>query len=62
MLAMEAVPDAEFEPGVLACLPATPWAISGDEIARRRDLRSTRCARTLPLRTRHPCCMRMHVQ
>ena len=42
MLEMEAVPNTEFEPAVLACLPATPWAISAEEVARRRDLRATR--------------------
>lgn len=44
LLEMEAVPAAEFEPEVLACLPQAPWAISREELARRRDLRSTRHA------------------
>ncbi len=40
---MEAVTDESFSDAVMACLPATPWSISNDEIMRRRDLRSTRC-------------------
>jgi exoribonuclease R len=27
---------------VLACLPPTPWSISPEELARRRDFRETR--------------------
>ena len=42
LLQMESVRDTEFEPEVLACLPATPWSISAAEIGRRRDLRDTR--------------------
>mmetsp|Transcript_57804 Transcript_57804/g.183268 ORF Transcript_57804/g.183268 Transcript_57804/m.183268 type:complete len:232 (-) Transcript_57804:191-886(-) len=30
---------AEFEEDALACLPATPWSISQEEIKKRRDLR-----------------------
>ena len=44
LLEMEGLPDGEFEPDVLACLPAVPWAISEAEVARRRDLRATRHA------------------
>lgn len=40
---MEAVRDEPFREDVLACLPATPWSISDEEISRRRDLRATRC-------------------
>lgn len=43
MMHMEAVTDEPFSDAVMACLPATPWSISNDEIMRRRDLRSTRC-------------------
>lgn len=41
---MEGVADEPFGAEVLACLPKLPWAISADELARRRDLRSTRYA------------------
>lgn len=44
LLQMESVRDTEFEPEVLACLPATPWSISAAEISRRLDLRDTRSA------------------
>lgn len=53
MLQMESVRDNEFEPEVLACLPATPWTISQAEISKRRDLRDDRWA---PLRS-----VRMHM-
>ena len=36
------VDESEFSEEVLACLPATPWSISTQELARRRDFRSTR--------------------
>lgn len=42
MMHMEAVTDEPFSDAVMACLPATPWSISDEEIGRRRDLRSTR--------------------
>lgn len=42
LLQTEGVKDAEFEREVLACLPATPWAISAAEISKRRDLRNDR--------------------
>lgn len=44
MLEMEGVADEPFGAEVLACLPTLPWAISAEELARRRDLRSSRCA------------------
>jgi DIS3-like exonuclease 2 len=53
MLQMESVRDTEFEPEVLACLPATPWTISQAEISMRQDLRDDRWA---PLRS-----VRMHM-
>ena len=34
--------DAHFPQAALDCLPPTPWSISLDEMARRRDLRPTR--------------------
>ncbi|GAB4816026.1 hypothetical protein N2152v2_003072 [Parachlorella kessleri] len=34
--------DDQFTPEVLACLPPTPWAISEDELERRRDFRGRR--------------------
>lgn len=43
---MEAVTDEPFSEAVMACLPATPWCISDEEIARRRDLRASRCSST----------------
>ena len=48
LLQMESVKDTEFEPEVLACLPATPWSISEAEISMRRDLRSSRCSLSGP--------------
>ena len=44
ILAMEEIRDDPFDDEVMACLPSTPWSISEDEIAKRRDLRSTRQA------------------
>ena len=44
---MEAVGDEPFSDAVLACLPPTPWSISAEEVARRRDLRSARCTTVL---------------
>ena len=44
---MEAVGDEPFSDAVLACLSPTPWSISAEEIARRRDLRSVRCTTIL---------------
>ena len=42
ILEMEGIDTSEFGPEVLACLPATPWTISPEEIAKRRDLRLSR--------------------
>ncbi|KAG2422037.1 hypothetical protein HXX76_016317 [Chlamydomonas incerta] len=42
LLEMEGIRSADFEPDVLACLPPTPWRITEQDIAARRDFRSTR--------------------
>ncbi|BDA45360.1 DIS3-like exonuclease 2 [Coccomyxa sp. Obi] len=52
MMHMEAVTDEPFSDAVMACLPVTPWSISDEEIARRRDLRSTRICSIDPLTAR----------
>ena len=55
LLQMESVKDTEFEPEVLACLPATPWSISKAEISTHRDLRSSRCSRSDSACESGPC-------
>jgi DIS3-like exonuclease 2 len=43
LLSMEQVQDDDqFTPEVLACLPPTPWSISAEELAKRRDFRQHR--------------------
>eukprot|EP00198_Chlamydomonas_reinhardtii_P003968 XP_001693304.1 3'-5' exoribonuclease [Chlamydomonas reinhardtii] len=42
LLEMEGIRSGDFEPDVLACLPPTPWRITEQDIAARRDYRSTR--------------------
>ena len=55
LLQMESVKDTEFEPEVLACLPATPWSISGAEVSMRKDLRRSRCSLSGPACKSGPC-------
>ncbi|KAK9829114.1 hypothetical protein WJX72_003965 [[Myrmecia] bisecta] len=42
ILAMESVSEADFTEEVLGCLPTTPWSISNEELAKRKDLRGSR--------------------
>lgn len=42
ILEVEGVDTSEFEEDVLACLPPTPWHITKEEIAKRKDLRELR--------------------
>lgn len=42
ILEIEGVDTSEFSPDILACLPATPWCITSEEISKRKDLRNVR--------------------
>jgi DIS3-like exonuclease 2 len=42
ILEMEGIRADDFSEEVLACLPPTPWSISDEELAARRDYRGAR--------------------
>lgn len=42
ILENEGVDLEDFDEDVLQCLPPTPWEITDEEVAKRRDLRNTR--------------------
>uniref|UniRef100_A0A061SEE0 Dis3-like exonuclease 2 n=1 Tax=Tetraselmis sp. GSL018 TaxID=582737 RepID=A0A061SEE0_9CHLO len=52
ILAAEGIVEADFPQDALDCLPAIPWSISEDELAKRRDFRPARVFTIDPLTAR----------
>eukprot|EP00192_Tetraselmis_astigmatica_P002303 CAMPEP_0117691284 /NCGR_PEP_ID=MMETSP0804-20121206/25625_1 /TAXON_ID=1074897 /ORGANISM="Tetraselmis astigmatica, Strain CCMP880" /LENGTH=998 /DNA_ID=CAMNT_0005504481 /DNA_START=114 /DNA_END=3110 /DNA_ORIENTATION=- len=52
VLAAEGIVETGFSQDVIDCLPSSPWEVPKEELARRRDLRSTRIFTIDPLTAR----------